>query len=231
MLPALVAMSGPLSGATLPLTDLETSIGREAGNRVPIADHSVSPRHCVITCERRTRDDSTISIPAIPPSSTLCRPATRPLAARRSDSDRRVAVRARGYAKTTPSATAVLAHVADRPASRLSTTVMRREEVLADTPPATGYRRPDCRAISRRSIRITAAINAVRGLVSLKRPLLELIADVVPAARGARSCCRRDRSGEIASAVGWSRWRGSSARGAGQPRRSSSACCATASAC
>ena len=53
-------------------------------------------------------------------------------------------------------------------------------------------------------IRISGAINAIHGLVALERPLLELIADVVPASRGAL-VLSGDRPTEIASAAGWSR--------------------------
>src|SRR5712671_1842270 len=50
MLTTLVAVAGPLQGATLPLTGSEISIGRDATNQLVLADPSVSPRHSVVTC-------------------------------------------------------------------------------------------------------------------------------------------------------------------------------------
>jgi len=51
MNPRFVAVAGPLTGAVFPLTEAETVIGREASNRIPITDISVSRRHCVIKRE------------------------------------------------------------------------------------------------------------------------------------------------------------------------------------
>src|SRR5215475_6827265 len=44
----LVAVAGPLKGTTIPLTGIETIIGRDAGNNVAINDPLVSRRHCSI---------------------------------------------------------------------------------------------------------------------------------------------------------------------------------------
>ena len=205
MLPSLVAMSGPLSGATLPLTDMETSIGREADNRVPIADHSVSPRHCVITC-----GDGHVKIRDLDPSNPTFVNALPSGDVALADGDQiqigesLFVLRLRDDEE---SRQVVSANVADRSARPLFTRVMRREEVLADTPSGEGISATRLSRDLSALIRITAAINNVRGLVSLKRPLLELIADVVPAARGAL-VLSTDRSEGIASAVGWSRGAG-----------------------
>src|SRR5262249_25440666 len=58
---------------------------------------------------------------------------------------------------------------------------------------------------------ISAAISAIRGLVALERPLLELIADVVPASRGA-VVLSGEHGIDSGSAVGWTR-----GSGAGRP--------------
>jgi Nif-specific regulatory protein len=197
---ALVVMSGPLGGATLPLTDAETSIGRDPSNRLSIADHAVLPEHCVILNEGgrvtiRDRDPSNPSFVNALPSSD------RPL----QDGDQiqvgesLFVLRIDGEAAAAPAS----ATIAERSVPSLSTTVMRREDVIADAAveglPASRLAR-DFAAF----IRTTAAINAVRGLVTLKRPLLELIADVVPATRGA-IVLTGDGPTEVASVVGWSR--------------------------
>jgi pSer/pThr/pTyr-binding forkhead associated (FHA) protein len=50
MEPCLIAVAGPLSGASLPLTRAEISVGRDDTNDVALADQSVSPRHCLFAC-------------------------------------------------------------------------------------------------------------------------------------------------------------------------------------
>jgi pSer/pThr/pTyr-binding forkhead associated (FHA) protein len=205
MLPSLVAMSGPLSGATLPLTDFETSIGREAENRVRIADHSVSARHCVITC-----GEGLVTIRDLDPSNPTFVNALPSGAVALSHGDQ-IQIGESLFVLTLREdeavQEAVLANVADRAAKAVSTRIMRREDVLADTHAAEETSAIRLSRDLSALVRITAAINNIRGLVSLKRPLLELIADVVPAARGTL-VLTADRSGEIASAVGWRRGAG-----------------------
>ena len=48
MQPRLVAITGPLKGAIIPIGDAEVIIGREPANAVAINDPLVSRRHCVI---------------------------------------------------------------------------------------------------------------------------------------------------------------------------------------
>ncbi len=48
--PRLVAIAGPLAGSSLPLARQNMSVGRDESNDLVIADVSVSPRHCVLTC-------------------------------------------------------------------------------------------------------------------------------------------------------------------------------------
>src|SRR5262245_18945118 len=126
---ALVVMSGPLGGATLPLTDVETSIGRDPGNRLPLADHAILPEHCVILNEGgrvtiRDRDPSNPSFVNALPSSD------QPL----HDGDQiqigesLFVLKIEGEAAAAPAS----ATIADLSAPALSTMVMRREDVIAD---------------------------------------------------------------------------------------------------
>ena len=48
MRPRLVVLSGPLKDSTIPLSEGEITIGREASNAVAVTDPSVSRRHCVV---------------------------------------------------------------------------------------------------------------------------------------------------------------------------------------
>ena len=47
----LEAITGPLKGSSIDLTELEVSIGREPSNKVSLLDASVSRRHCMILRE------------------------------------------------------------------------------------------------------------------------------------------------------------------------------------
>ncbi len=51
MRPRLVALSGPLKESTIPLTETEISVGREASNGIAVIDPSVSRRHFLVRRE------------------------------------------------------------------------------------------------------------------------------------------------------------------------------------
>jgi Nif-specific regulatory protein len=76
--------------------------------------------------------------------------------------------------------------------------VLRREDVFeqSSSPPLVSPERlaRDLATL----VRTSAAINAVRGLVALERPIIELIADAVPASRGALLL-----AGDSRSAIAW----------------------------
>ena len=67
--------------------------------------------------------------------------------------------------------------------------VMRREDVLIGGPSASDVPPERLERDLAGLMRVSAAISAVRGLAALERPLIELIADVVPADRGAVILC------------------------------------------
>src|SRR3984957_18278930 len=46
--PRLLVLSGPLKDSTIPLSEEEITIGREASNGLAITDPSVSRKHCVV---------------------------------------------------------------------------------------------------------------------------------------------------------------------------------------
>jgi len=50
MFAILKAIGGALAGVALPLAERDVSIGRDETNRIALADSTVSPRHCVLTC-------------------------------------------------------------------------------------------------------------------------------------------------------------------------------------
>jgi transcriptional regulator with GAF, ATPase, and Fis domain len=203
MPPRLQAVGGPLTGATIPLAEPEMSVGRDDANALTLSDPSVSPSHCVLT----TSDDVVAirDLDRANPSFVNGLPAgDRPL----QDGDQiqiGTSIFVVSLTESGPAAPAgEVVTVNERPAATASMLTMGREEVFA------GERAHDAAPAARESrdldalIRIGAAINAIRGLVALERPLLELIADVVPATRGA-IVFGGDRPADIMSAVGWNR--------------------------
>ncbi|MGA8646044.1 MAG: FHA domain-containing protein, partial [Candidatus Sulfotelmatobacter sp.] len=49
MNPRLLVVSGPLKDSTIPLSEGEITIGREATNGIAISDPSVSRKHCLVS--------------------------------------------------------------------------------------------------------------------------------------------------------------------------------------
>ena len=197
----LVAVAGPLRGATLPLAEPEISVGRDVTNLIALADPSVSPRHCVLVC---TAGAVTIrDLDSANPSFVNGLPASDQSL---TDGDQMQIGESLFVLRfgDVNGAAADGVTVKDSPSLATASIVMRREDVFAggqlDRPATVSRLSRDLDAL----IRISAAISAIRGLVALERPLLGLIADVVPASRGA-IVFSGDRAVDIGSSVGWTR--------------------------
>jgi Nif-specific regulatory protein len=177
MLPALFAVAGPLAGTTISLETQELAIGRDETNGVTLAEDAVSARHCIVS-----RRGSAIAIRDLDPTNPTFVNGL-PANERQLEAGDRIqigtSVFVMGVAAPLESASV---HIDDRASSGTSI-VMRREDVFAEHADAIDR----TRALSDRSalIRIASALGAVHGLVGLQRPLLELIAEVVPVDRGA----------------------------------------------
>ena len=209
MAPRLIAVAGPLSGTSVPMTGSELSVGRDDVNAVTLADASVSACHCVFACL-----DGRVTITDLDPANPSFVNGL-PASGDRSleDGDQiqiggSVFVLQLSEAGTVASPDSV--RVEDGP-PLAPPIVMRREDVFAD---AQFHRTVPPDRLARDLavlIRASATINAVRGLVALERPIIELIADVVPASRGVL-VFTAGRSGEITSGLGWSRDSGTGER-------------------
>jgi Nif-specific regulatory protein len=193
------------------LTRTETSIGRDDANHIGLADRSVSPRHCLLIVRDRQltiRDldrNNRSFVNGLPADDRILEEGDEiqvgsslfvlRLSAAQDD------VTVSLNADTPPHGNAA-AGVGEDPAS--AAIVMSRENVFGDSPfhamATTARLSRDLAAL----IRASAAINSVRGLVALERPLIELIADAVPATRGALVAAG-DGPREMGSAVGWQR--------------------------
>ena len=202
MFASLKAIGGSLAGVALPLSDRDVSIGRDDTNRIALADSAVSARHCVITC---TADQ--IAIRDLDPTNPSFVNGL-PAGERALNDGDQIQIGGSLFVLTLtrgdepPAASSV--NIDDASAAVPYSYILHREDVFA-TPQ--GGHQDGADRLSRdleALIRISGAINAIHGLVALERPLLELIADVVPASRGAL-VLSGDRPTEIASAAGWSR--------------------------
>jgi Nif-specific regulatory protein len=200
----LIAIGGPLAGAVLPLVHPETAVGRDTANVLTLADPSVSPSHCVLTLAGGTlsirdldRANPTF-VNGIPSGDRALQ-----------DGDHLQigsSIFVVAFADDAAAASGDAVALTERPAPSASAIVLRREEVMAGDDDGPGRKVPTARALKDLDalIRISAAISAIPGLVALELPLLELIADVVPATRGA-VVLADERASDITTAVGWNR--------------------------
>jgi transcriptional regulator with GAF, ATPase, and Fis domain len=200
MFASLKAIGGALAGVALPLAERDVSIGRDESNRIALADSSVSPRHCVLTC---TADQ--ISIRDLDPTNPSFVNGL-PAGDRELNDGDQIQIGGSLFVlrlSTADEATAAEIVGVEAPTAAAYSYILHREDVFASSrsgqEDSTGRLSRDLEAL----IRISGAINAIHGLVALERPLLALIADVVPASRGAL-VLSGDRPTEIASAAGWS---------------------------
>ena len=199
--PSLTAIRGPLTGSHVQLTPGATSVGRDDSNTLALADPSVAPAQCIVMLSGgkvsvRNLDPTTPTfVNGLPPDGQPLQDRDQiqigaSLFVLRLSDDVTDGEASRVRAEHRPAATRTL--------------VIRREDVFddrgADSPAASERFSRDLAAF----IRISAAVNAVRGLASLERPLLELIAEVVPADRGALILAE-SRDAVRSAAFGWAR--------------------------
>ena len=208
MTPHLIAVAGPLRGTRLSLTGPEMSVGRDAANQLTLADPSVSPRHCVFDW-----GDGRVTIRECDPGNPSFVNGL-PAGDRALQDGDQIQIGGSVFvlqlAEPGEVGSPGSVQVEDGPPLAPTTIVMCREDMFAD---AQFHRTAPAHRVLRDLavlIRASAAISAVRGLVALERPVIELIADVVPASRGALVVID-DHSREIKTAVGWSRGGGTGA--------------------
>jgi transcriptional regulator with GAF, ATPase, and Fis domain len=200
MSPRLIALAGPLAGTALPLSRQETTVGRDEANDLALTDPAVASRQCVLVrlddrvvvrdCDSRTPT----FVNGLPAGERALQDGDEiqlgdSLFVLRLDPDQAAApevIRVDGKAGFPPEAI-----------------VLRREDVFAHAPSLYAGSHERLSRDLATLVRASAAINAVRGLVALERPVIELIADAVPARRGALLFVGDRR--EITSAVGWNR--------------------------
>jgi len=183
MNPRLIAISGPRKGSTFTLTEGETTIGRDAANRVVVTDQALSRRHCLIHKEGD-------------------RVKLVDLESRNGSFVNGVPVRQRWlehgdqieigesvffFLRQEQEEEAPPAPSSEGTEPGSSTLHLRREDLPA-VPPEDSLER----TVSIRNtrdlvtlLRVTEAINSIPRLDDLERRLLELVFEVIPAERGA----------------------------------------------
>src|ERR1700678_2651210 len=215
----LEAVAGPLKGSTIPLPEDETYIGREPCNQVWLLDSAVSRKHCVIT-----RNAGQFKIQDLNSrNSTFVNGV--PVTERTLASGDEIKIGNSLFVfvlpdveKTKNGSTSVEFDKAvdiDRTdAGGGSTIILRKQDAryLHDLEKVSleNLHLENIQAASRTVrdlnalLRISKAVNSVRGLEALEKQVLESIFEVAPADRPAILLCEHDM-GDWSSVFGWDR--------------------------
>jgi Nif-specific regulatory protein len=199
----LEAVAGPLKGSSIPLSEDEVSIGREPSNQISLLDAAVSRRHCVIT-----RQAGQFKIQDLNSrNSTFVNGV--PVTERALASGDEIKIGNSLFVFVLPEAekakdvsTSVEFEKGDTGGG--STIILRKRDArylhdLVDIK-AGGRTLADLNAL----LRISKAVNSVRGLEALEKQVLESIFEVAPADRAAILLCEPGTE-EWTSVFGWDR--------------------------
>lgn len=186
MTPRLAAIAGPLKGTTFDLNEPEVSIGREPSNAIPIADLSLSRRHCLIKqkadqfklCDLGSFNGSLVN--GVPVNERVLEHGDQ---IKIGDS---VLVFLAGDGDDLRPSEVVQLDDVDLDAS--STVRLRVDDALYVNPERVLSQLPESHRMTRdlnTLLNISTAVNSIRGLEPLKQRLLELLFEVIPAEFGA----------------------------------------------
>jgi Nif-specific regulatory protein len=204
----LEAVAGPLKGSSIPLAEDEVSLGREPSNRIPLLDAAVSRRHCVIT-----RNAGQFKIQDLNSrNSTFVNGV--PVTERTLASGDEIKIGNSLFVFVLPEveqakdiSTSVSFDTSDP--SGGSTIVLRKqdarylrdlEDIHLKNAKAAGRTVGDLNAL----LRISNAVNSVRGLEALEKQVVDSIFEVAPADRAAILLCEHGVE-EWTSVFGWDR--------------------------
>jgi transcriptional regulator with GAF, ATPase, and Fis domain len=185
MNPRLFALSGPLKGSTIALSEEETSFGRESSNRVVIVDASLSRRHCLLVRKGETfslRDLESLN-------GTYVNGA--PIKEQTLNQGDRVRLGDSVFAFLTGDDDAPLPSSSVRFSEEhlgAHTQKLRREDArYLDDERVQAALPKESRASHDLSalLKVSAAIHASRSLAKLQQHLFEMMADFIPVERGA----------------------------------------------
>jgi Nif-specific regulatory protein len=205
MNPRLIALSGPMKDRIVALTEAETTLGRESSNQIHLADLSVSRRHCVFKNEggQVTLLDldsfNGTSVNDVPVKERMLQHGDR---IRVGDSTFLFLLR---EGETAPLDSGV--SVEEGLDVGFETVRLRQEDALYLQPEKVIAALPKSERLARdlnALLKISAAINTIRGIDELQRQLLEMIGSAIPAESGA-IILFEENSEETASGAGWRR--------------------------
>jgi Nif-specific regulatory protein len=197
------AVTGPLKGSSIPLSEAEVSIGREPSNRISLLDAGVSRHHCVIL-----RDGEQFKIQDLNSrNSTFVNGV--PITERVLASGDEIKIGGSLFVFVLPDAerakslsTSVSFNKSDGGGG--STIVLRKKDARylqhLDAIQPSSRTVADLNAL----LRISKAVNSVRGLEALEKQVLERIFEVAPADRAAILLCEHGMD-EWTSIFGWDR--------------------------
>ena len=199
----LEAITGPLKGSSIDLTEQEISIGREPSNKVSLLDASVSRRHCLIS-----REGGQFKVQDLNSRNATFVNGV-PVTERVLASGDEIKVGNSIFVFVVPEAehaksisTSVEFNKAE--AGARSTIVLRKQDARylrePEKIPPTSRTVGDLNVL----LRISKAVNSVRGLEALERQILESIFEIVPADRGAILLGEHGME-EWTSVFGWDR--------------------------
>jgi len=226
MNPRLIAISGSLKGTVFALTGSDVSVGREAANTVCLNDPSVSRRHCLLRRIANENEIESSETESEQPSGPIAQWSIIDLESFNGTFVNNVPIKEQvlGHGDqvtigdvvllfviqdVNTEGTATLPHDEADLITR-STVRLRRDDALYLRPekilselPATGRIARDLNTL----LRISAAINSLRGLEELQKRVLELIREVVPVEREAILLIEKEDEA-FTSVCGWTKLTG-----------------------
>ncbi len=206
MTPRLVAISGPLTGGTYPITAAEVTIGRSSTNWLAISSPWVSRQHC-----RLLQEDGSFRIRDLESHNGIFVNEL-PVKERVLAHGDQVRVGNSVFLFLTeegdPSPPPNLVELTEGDMSTRSSIELRSSETVLFQPektarPLTARMLKELNAL----LRFATTIHTIRGLEPLEKALLEMIADIIPADRAAVFLAG-DGPDQFASIFGWDRRHG-----------------------
>jgi len=199
----LEAVAGPLKGNSIPLSETEVSIGREPSNRISLLDAGVSRRHCLIL-----RIGEQFKLQDLNSRNGTFLNGV-PISERVLSSGDEIKIGASLFVFVVPeterakSVSTSVEFDKSEPGGG-STIILRKKDArylqhLGDMQ-ATSRTVGDLNAL----LRISKAVNSVRGLEALEKQVLERIFEIAPADRAAILLCEHGMD-EWTSVFGWDR--------------------------
>jgi Nif-specific regulatory protein len=198
----LEALAGPLKGNSIPLAGDDISIGREPSNAISVVDAGVSRKHCRIVREGEQfkildlNSRNSTFVNGVPVTERVL------VSGDEIKLGNSLFLFVVPEAQTGgPASSSVEFDQADTGAG--STIILRKQDALylrdLDRVTPSGRMVRDLNVL----VRISKAVNSVRGLEALEKQVLESIFEIAPADRGAILLC--DRGLEDCTVFGWDR--------------------------